>query len=279
MYTELSATSGHATEAAAVADLAHAADLSEALAEQGLALVPKTHAVQDLDQYAEKPRRAKAAVTLTTVRAFSRYFERFGLHTELEGPSATAAVFADPEEGRYAAVLDYHSADGPAHGDHRATLQLAKAEAWETWTTKASQRMGQTEFALFVEARLDDIAEPESASVLEAVTSMQAVRNATFKSRVDLDRGDVVFHYETETKGTGDVVFPERLALGLPVFVDGDPYRVEARLRYKMDDEAGLQLWYDLVNADAVLRAAADDVLASVEYIAGEGNVFVGSLR
>ena len=281
MSTLPRSTADARTEAEAVAVLSDASDLAERLADEGLALVPNGYTVRDLADLTGVPRRTKATVRLTTVEALNRYFERFGLHSEViaDVRKSQAAIFAVPEDGKYEAVLDYHTADDPAHGDHRVSLQLRKSEPWEVWTGRASSRFNQTEFALFVESRLPDIAEPKAADVLEAVKSIQAARNATFKSQVDLDRGDVVFHYETETKGTGDVAFPERLVLGLPVFEGGEPYKVEARLRYKMDDEAGLMLWYDLVNADAVLLSAANDVLAVVEHIAGAGNVYVGSLK
>ena len=272
-------TADATTEAEAVAILSDASDLAERLADEGLALVPNGYTVRDLAELTGAPRRPKGAVRLTTVQSLRRYLERFGLTTESDANIGAAAVFADPLEGRYLAVLDYHTSEAAAHGHHRAELRLLTSEPWNVWTGSASVRKGQHEFALFVESRLDDIVDPEAARVLEAVKSIEAARNVTFKSRVDLDREDVVFHYESETKGAGDVAFPERLVLGIPVFDDGDPFRVEARLRYKMDDEAGLLLWYDLVNVEAVHRTAANDVLRQVEEIAGADHVFVGQLQ
>lgn len=278
MYTE--PESSPRTEAEAVAALIEADLLGETLAEIGVALVPKTHRMEDLSGFLDAPRRHKARVTVSTVEAFRRYLLRFGLlASDPEALDASPlAVFADPMPGRYEGVLDYHQASGPAHGDHRCTLQLRLSEPWKTWTGKATKRFSQRDFALFVEERLADIHAPAAADVLTAVKSIEAARNVTFKSNVDLDRGDVLFHFDSQTKGVGSVAFPERITLGLPVFEGGEPYKVEARLRYTLDDEGGLALWFDLVNADTVHRTAADEVLAEVETLAGPGNVFVGSL-
>ena len=49
---------------------------------------------------------------------------------------------------------------------------------------------------------------------------------------------------------------PEVFALGVPVFENGDRYRVEARLRYRIADGGKLTLWYDLLRPHKILEDA-----------------------
>jgi uncharacterized protein YfdQ (DUF2303 family) len=267
------------TEAETVAHIAVAASLNERVWCDHLAVIPDGYTVKDLSGYNERPRRAHEHITVQDAESLRRYLARFD--------DRRLAVFAQPHQGRYAAVLDYHvpgsGDDSPApeahHGAHVVTLLLTPSKEWKVWTAHDKSRMGQVEFAEFLEEHADDVVEPAGAALLEAVQHVQAARNVDFQSKVDLDNGDFVFNFASETKGKGQVHLPARLKLGLRPYEGLKPYAVEARLRYRVGDQTGLQLWYQLINADAVKEDAEEQVLAEVEELAGKERVFVGERR
>lgn len=238
--------------------------------EDALVLLPPGYKVEDLERFHEAPRRIRQRVTVSDVDSLRRYLARF------EG--APLAVFADPPAGTFRAVLDYHAAAVPGWGEHACTLQLTKTPEWETWTKGDGKRMGQVELAEFVETHIKDVAEPAGAELLQSVTDLQALREVQFGSKVDLDRGDLTFTYKSETRGNGQVHFPERIVLALAPFLGMDTFAVDARLRYRVSDEGGLSMWYQLLNAEEVLDKAAEEALGAVREIAGEERVFVGRL-
>ena len=260
------------SEAEAGARLALANAAQSALDNLGTTgvVVPRGYAIEDVDRFAPFPLRKRARVTVDTVVALERYLARFR--------DATVAVFAQPEKGRYEAVLDYHTASDAFHGDHRCTLQLVATDEWTAWSERDGRKMRQVEFAEFVETHLDDIAEPASGKVLDGVRHIQAVRNVEFKSKVDLDKGDFRFQFASETKGAGEVFFPERVTLALSPFEGTDAQLVQARVRFRVNDEGQLSLWYQLLDADDALRRSAEATLAEVEAIVGADRVFLGSL-
>lgn len=259
--------SSHDFEAALAAGVALQAN--EALGDAAV-LVPPGYKVEDLERYHDAPRRHRAKVTVDTVDSFERYLARFH--------GAPLAVFADPKGGTFRAVLDYHTAPVPGWGEHTCTLQLTMTPEWVAWMKKDGVRMGQVDFAEFIETNIKDVATPAGAELLQHVSDMQALREVQFASKVNLDRGDLTFTFKSETKGNGQVHLPERFTLGLAPFLGMSPFAVEARLRYRVDDEGGLTLWYQLLDADRVLDAAAEEALQKVREVAGDERVFVGRL-
>lgn len=238
-------------------------------------LVPPGYKVEDIDRFRMNPRRISQRVTVSDVDSLRRYLVRF------EG--APLAVFADPPAGTFRAVLDYHDQNDdeglvPRWGEHTCTLQLTKTPEWLTWTQADGRKMSQVDLAEFIETHIEEIAAPPGAELLQAVTDLQAARNVEFVSKVDLDKGDHVFRFKSETRGNGEVHFPERIVLGLAPFLGMGAFAVDARLRYRVSDEGELTMWYQLLGAEEVLDKAAEEALEAVREIAGEERVFVGRL-
>ena len=272
MNTSKPLASSKETEAATGARLAEAVGAASMLNSRTLdtVLVPEGYTVASIEEHLPTPVRRRARVSVQTVESLGRYLARF--------PQSTPAVFADPEKGRFELVLDFHHDGSPEHGDHRCTLQLVHTDAWKAWLGHDGRKVSQVSFAEFVETHLADIVEPASGKVLDAVRHISAVRNMEVASKVDLDKGDLRFSFSSETKGKGEVFFPERIALALAPFEGSALERVEARVRYRVSDEGELTLWYQLLDPDEVLRVAAQKVLEDVEHVVGEESVFRGTL-
>jgi hypothetical protein len=60
-----------------------------------------------------------------------------------------------------------------------------------------------------------------------------------FKSGINLQNGAVQLTYDesVEGKGKGQLTIPSEFVVGLAPFVHGAPYRVNARLRYRISDD------------------------------------------
>jgi uncharacterized protein YfdQ (DUF2303 family) len=134
---------------------------------------------------------------------------------------------------------------------------------WQTWTKANRQQMSQLAFAEFLEDNLPDIAAPDSTSLLEMVLAFEATKGGAFKSVQRLQSGDVNFAYVDEVTGGGAVKMPPKIALNMPVFERGEPYAVDARLKYRIKD-GGLSLWYELVRPHVTSRQAFDAMISGV---------------
>ncbi|QXC59352.1 YfdQ family protein [Aquihabitans sp. G128] len=209
------------------------------------------------------PVRKTGRFTLTEHASFSRYVRHHGqqLGTEL---------WADRDAGRITAVLNGHMQedDTAGRGDHRATLALKHTPAWAAWLGINGRQLPQAEFADFLEDHLPDVKEPDGAHLLEVATSIQASVGAAMKAAVRLDNGQVQVRYEETIDGSagkaGELEIPTRIALGLAPFEGGDPYKVTARLRWRLTNGT-LTLGVVLDQLEDVLRNAFGDIVAEVE--------------
>lgn len=228
--------------------------------EHQIALLPPDFRVEDITKHLPPPERIQQRVTLLTPEDFSAYLIAYA------GAGQRLAVFCDEPAARYEAVLDYHHADdtaavhretrGPC--DHVAAYACPLSIQWKTWKENSGKPMAQVQFARFIEENMPDVYKPPAADMLQIALQLQVHKSAKFDSDVRLDNGQRQLSYMEEVKGNtkaGNLEIPELFSLKLPVFVDGAPAFMDARLRYRMND-GDLTMWYDLVRPEDVLGAA-----------------------
>ena len=210
------------------------------------------------------PARKTGHAQFTEARSFGQYVNDHQI-------TGTTTLWGDRRAGRILAVFNGHtnSGDGKAGwGDHRGTLTLQNTAEWVAWNHASGQMLGQEAFAEFLEDHLAEIVEPDGAQLLEVATSLQAHIGATMKSAIRLDSGQVQVAYEETIEATagkaGKLTIPTRLTLALTPFEGGEPYKVEARFRYRLANGT-LKLGVILDRPDDVLRAAFADVVTKVE--------------
>jgi len=195
----------------------------------------------------------------------------FGMYVNDHQISGQTTLWGDRQQGRILAVFNGHgvSAEGmPDWGDHRATLTMQKTAEWVDWNNASGPVWSQEAFAEFLEGHLAEIVEPDGAQLLEVATSLQAHIGATMKSAIRLDSGQVQVAYEETIEASagkaGKLTIPTRLTLALTPFEGGEPYKVEARFRYRLANGT-LKLGVILDRPDDILRAAFADVVKKVE--------------
>jgi uncharacterized protein YfdQ (DUF2303 family) len=256
----------------------HIGEHAESTETVPVALVPngmKMHVLKDvveaLDERAEKPRRLTGTAHHSELASFIAHVNRF--------KDGDSAIFADTARVQLTAVLDYHQArnttDNPARdaqdlqrwGSHRSVYTCPLSDPWKLWTSKSGVDMSQEAFAQFIEDNMVDLANPaesddglfpKPAAVLEMARNLAITVNAEFQRSINPTTGESTLINKSE-HGPKSTKIPKAFLLGIPVFDAGQPYRVEARLRFALTAN-GPRFAYVLYQADAIKRDAFKEV-------------------
>lgn len=232
-----------------------------------------------LDEYRTEPERRTGTAKLKSLDSFISHVQRF-----MDGDSI---VFVDSEEGHLLAVLDYHRAgasSAPRFGVHRALYEFPFSDAWEAWSEKAGSWMPQTTFAEFVESRVADVTDPQSAfdsakefaktfgvtfagpsRLLELSRGLTVSVGATVRQHVNLASGESTIAYEEKHADahSAPLKVPGAFLLAIPVFQHGAPYQIPVRLRYRVQN--GSVVWScELYRADVVREHAIEEACERV---------------
>jgi uncharacterized protein YfdQ (DUF2303 family) len=215
----------------------------------------------------------RAVVKVDDAASFLNYVNRY--------KDGDSVVFANLTGRSFEAVIDYHGVATPRWGKHRATFACATTSAWNTWAAANKKAMSQVEFAQFVEENIPNIAQPAGADLLEMCLTLEAKKDATFRSSARLTDGRTQFRYEEEIEGkagatNGNVAIPSLFVLAIEPFQGVGQKAIEARFRYRIS-EGVLKLWFELVRPDDVLKAAFDGIVADIRTALGETPVIAGA--
>lgn len=261
---ELDTRGAQRTEADAVADIALTMAEPEVMDPEKVYGAPHEIQIADLERYLANPRRLHESITLHTPAALGAFVAAF----KVDG----TALYADLEARTIVGVLNGSVKGQAGWNDHRASLELRHTPDWKHWASKDGQLTGQVAFAEHIEEGLDAIVDPPAADMLELAQSFEAKQSVQFRQANRLQDGqrqlvyDEAIDAKAGTKGSIDI--PEFFTLGLAPFEGCDPYKIQARLRYRIS-EGRLTIGYKLVRPDEVLRATFDDIVATVEKATG----------
>lgn len=260
------------TEAAAMRDIAiSTADTRFADMEKRgkpFVLVPHNYRVEDLEKLLPQPRRKTGSPTFNDVQSFIRY-----VNTHKTDDTIVLANITETS-GSFLAVLDYHGKEqsGAAWREHQAKYPCPMSPEWKRWIGSDKKQMSQNDFAIFLEDNLLDVVRPEGAEMLEIAKTLQASKAGRFKSGIRLENGDHELQYEETTQAKagqkGTLEIPSTFDLGLSCFTNGKRYKVEARLRYRIN-EGALIFWYELVRPHLIIDDACKELIAQIKAETG----------
>lgn len=218
--------------------------------------------VESLEHLLPAPARTKGTAAFLSAESFIAYVD--------EWKSDATRLFADVDGAQVTALLDFHEPGAASWNVHRATLTLRQSPEWDAWLQRDGRQMPQADFAEFLEDRVGEIAEPDGAMVLEAAKHLEARKTVEFTSGVNLDNGTIQLRFQeaVEQRGKGELTVPSRFVLGLAPFRHTKPYRINARLRYRIQD-ARLSFAYKLDRPERVREEAFGQVLAQVTEATG----------
>ena len=245
-----------------VAGMKIGADAIKEVAGVPVLVIPDDFKVErfpDLEEKQKKPERVKETVTTETPQSFIDYFNHFA--------NDTSVVFCDIDNANFTGIIDYHKGADPAWCNHKVTFKCKKTEEWASWLSMNNKKMSQLDFAYFIENNLEEIVTPDGATMLEIATSLKAKTKTTFQSGMLLANGQTQLQYIEEIDGSagtkGEIKIPETIDIGLHLFEGGEPYRLQARFRYRIN-EGNLSMWYDLIRPQKTHRAAVEDVYKAI---------------
>ena len=214
----------------------------------------------DLETFLPVPRRTRGTATVSDPESFASYFGRFDA-------DVGTTVWADHGRDTITAVLNDDDPEGPKWRDHRVKLVLEFTDEWRHWTDGDRRLAGQEQFAEHIEDGAPEIRKPDAATMLEIAQSFHANRDVRFKSGTRVSSGEVQLTYEESIDAKagrkGEIEIPETFELGIAPYRGTEPYKVTARLRYRIRD-GELSIGYRLVRPVRVLEAAFKDVVEAV---------------
>jgi len=181
------------------------------------------------------------------------------------------------------------ASDIARHADHRATFAFPLSDEWLAWMGANKEPMSMADFALFLEDRWPDVLTiealedlPEKMRTIVSVSGGKAAlatptklielsrglkinEKAAVEESVNLASGEGGIRFTAEHTGADGkpVKVPSIFIIGLPVFRNGQPYRMMARLRYRLSG-GKLVFWYELARPDAVFDDAFAGALDEV---------------
>lgn len=246
--------------------------------EEPFAFVPEGYKRESLESVMEKPIRKRASVTLNDTDSFVAYINKHSgvIASEVTIPAENCTLYADADFEaqtiKITGLLDDHGGnpDDAKWRDHRATYAPKNTVEWKRWNGADGKRMSQQDFAEFIEENLPDITSlegmPTGAEMLVMATQFEMNSTKRFKSALTLQSSGVALTFideadnETETK----MNLFKRFALGMRVFIGGNAYPLEARLKFKASQGA-LTFWYELIRPDRVFATAVGDELNKIK--------------
>ncbi|MDP8961520.1 MAG: YfdQ family protein [Actinomycetota bacterium] len=217
----------------------------------------------DVERYRNAPVTRRGTVHVHTPDALVTYARRC-----LDEEAST--LWGDLEAATITVVLNDHGKlqiGSPGWADHRAILQLRPSPEWEAWTRIDGGWRSQVELAEFLEERVQDIVDPDGATLLEVARTFHATSTARFKSAIALHSGEQQLVYEQEIDGkagrTGQAEIPREFTLFIRPFFGTDPVDVHGQFRFRVR-EGSLALGVRLLRVQDVRRGAIGEALEVV---------------
>lgn len=233
-------------------------------------VIPDHHHLKQLNAYRDHPLRIEQHTKHTTAVSFVDYFNKFA--------EPNSVIFIDQESAIFYSIIDYHG-DLPGNNAHTAVFTLEKTQEWQNWLNNNKKAMNQEDFGRFIEDNLEEIITPNGAEMLEIALSIQAKTDTKFSSAQRLDNGQIQLAYHEEINGSagakGQLKIPQTFTIGLKLFEGGEPYQLEARLRYRIK-EGSLSLWYELIRPHKTIDANIADTTTLIANSMATGQIYYG---
>lgn len=259
------------TEAAVIEDLAHRAATPHDLAPERLHLTHPDAKVVNLEKYLPAPRRKQGTYKPATIAALTAYV---GNHHDEH-----TTFWVDKEHSTVTAVINDHSGDGSGWRDHRATVQLLQSPEWKHWAAQDGRFLSQEQFAEHLQDGIEEIREPDAATMLEIAQTIQGATKADWKTATRLDNGEVSFAYHEQIEATAGrkahLEIPQTFTLAISPFYGEEPFGLVARLRYRIR-EGTLSIGYRLVRPHEVVLTVLSNIAERLR-VEGFDHVYLGA--
>lgn len=217
-------------------------------------IVPDDFRVELLESTLAAPVRKRGTTVLNDAESF------IAVVNDQKGESTR--LFSTINPPTFTAVFNHHAEDS-GWGDHRAAYNTPLSPEWKAWTDVDGKQKSQVEIAQFIENNLVDVVEPDGATLLEICRTLEAKKKVNFSSSIRLSDGSHQFTFDEEVQGSaqkGTLSVPEQFAIGVPVFENGERWRVDVRLRYRISENGKLTMWLELIRPHKVIEQAVTEL-------------------
>lgn len=235
----------------------------------------QTGELKDLRPLAEAwrifPERKKGTATVSTLDSFIDLINRHKTeHSVVFASTCWPKLFL-------LAVIDYHEANegNAAFGQHRINYTFPVTDEFNAWMAMDGKAMSQLDFATFIENRIAEVASPSEDD--KQYSDLFQTKFASAADMMMLSRGlevhvaSAVKAQHTLASGEKEIVFTEQhdtkitvpglFMVSVPAFLDSDPVRLPARLRYRVAS-GSISWFYQMYRWKELLRKAiVQDVL------------------
>ncbi len=195
------------------------------------------------------PMNITEAQAFGTVESLIEYIACFG---------KTPFIIGKPrQDGElFRVILDYHTQEQPSHCRHIAALLVSNSAQWATWTNAAGERFSQRKFKEFIEDNIEDVTEPDSATILQQIAEVKVESKQDTSTKVD-NQGDSV-KQDASLKLATDAPQPLTLALK-PWKCMSTHMEITARIYAHVNANGRVEFSYQLINADAAIEQKFND--------------------
>ncbi|MFB4306928.1 DUF2303 family protein [Actinomadura sp. GTD37] len=212
------------------------------------------------DEYLNQPKRKTGNVYVDDLNSFLVYFRKHS--------TPASEIYVNVDKAQITAVLDAHTRDGADWGQHRLILRMTPTDRWADWTKHDRTAFKQVAFAEYIEDHLDDILNPNAATMLEIASTLEASTKVKFSSGVTLSNGSRRLNWEETTDArageSGKFDVPTQFTIRVAPFDFANAAEVNARFRYRVAS-GDLSITYLLDDPAAVVRDAVLDVIKNLE--------------
>jgi uncharacterized protein YfdQ (DUF2303 family) len=219
------------------------------------------------------PRRKSGTVQLKDLDSLLLYCADQNTNGEDVAASTSGYIYADPDARKITAVFNDLRENGvPGWRDHRAEFKAEYTPEFAKWMERNKHQFGQTEFAEFIEDNMADITAPAATALLEMATTIQAKTDINFSSSKRLQNGQVQLSYteniDARAGANGAMEIPKEFNLGLRIFKNGAGYKVNARLKYRLNGGT-VKFWYELDRVERAIEDAFSGYVATLREQSG----------
>ncbi len=220
-----------------------------------------------IEEHRQKPQRRKGIATVETLASFVALIDR---HKDKDSVIFGKTSWPEP---KLTAVIDYHTIKGdPRFGEHRIVYAFPLTEEFKSWVNFNAKPMDQEAFAAFIEEHAAELAAPEDgerslyeplfkerfatpSELLLLSRELEVHVEARAKQGIRLQTGErtIEFSEEHQNSKGEKITVPGIFMLSVPAFIDGDPVRIPARLRYRVAG-GSIKWFYQLHRWESHLR-------------------------
>lgn len=239
-----------------------------------VAAIPTSHQVVNLEAYARRRARMRAAFSTHRILDFVCY-----INQSVRSSNDNDHILVDIESLSARIVLDAGTPDQPGHCDHTATLKLRPTSAWTALLQVHGKRLAHRAMLDFLEDwrlywphALPSLIEPEASPITQAaaLTALRSVKldakATTTHAEGNLQRQRTALEQIEASSAAGRL--PEAFVFEVEPYIGLDRRSIVLNLQVHPDDVKP-QLSLRIVGIDALQESIADEFAEKVRAAAG----------